>query len=593
MIDAWEQATRALLPERRTCASDRRRRRPDRRQPLRARGAEAARRPRGGDAGSGGRGAARGGRGDRAGRAARRSKRSTAPPQATPSPPACSSRCSRGASTRSRSAARAPPARSPPRASARNRPCRPRPRWTRYSSRDSGHHRLRSRARRCDRALARAREPGDRPPRRHDCAREPDDRQDDGQRAPGAGAGGQGGRARREGADRPLVRELHVAAHVHGESGLDGPELPPRASEPVAQHAVDFLVEHVTPETVLVPIGPLTNIALALDRGAAAGQNRADGRRRRGGEHDPGGGVQHLGGSRGRAACLPLGDRRDDDRARRHARRAPDPGVGERFSRAGRVGTFVAELVEFFKQYHARTYGWDGAPIHDAVAIAHVLRPGIVRTEHAQRRGGDGVGALPRAVPSSTAGTARSASRMRTSAWRSRLMPSSTSCSSASPPPLMPPGLLYVVVASAGALALGVGAVATIDGHPLGIALAARRRGPALLVRAALQAGGVGRAVARGVERRPHACSQEEAAAAAAHALTRQEADEEGADPSGASAPRADRARAGVARPLPGLAPLSRLGRRRSSARRSSRGSATSSASPRTRRLPRSSSSAG
>ena len=41
------------------------------------------------------------------------------------------------------------------------------------------------------------------------------------------------------GADRPLVREPHVAAHVHGESGLDGPELPQRASEPIAQHAVD------------------------------------------------------------------------------------------------------------------------------------------------------------------------------------------------------------------------------------------------------------------------------------------------------------------------------------------------------------------
>ena len=83
------------------------------------------------------------------------------------------------------------------------------------------------------------------------------------------------------GADRPLVREPHVAAHVHGESGLDGPELPPRASEPIAQHAVDFLVEHVTPETVLVPLGPLTNVALALDRGHAAGPDRADGRCRR------------------------------------------------------------------------------------------------------------------------------------------------------------------------------------------------------------------------------------------------------------------------------------------------------------------------
>src|SRR4051812_49146566 len=69
------------------------------------------------------------------------------------------------------------------------------------------------------------------------------------------------------GADRPLERELHVAAHVHGESGLDGPELPERRSEPVEQHAVDFLVEHTNPETVLVAVGPLTNVALALERG--------------------------------------------------------------------------------------------------------------------------------------------------------------------------------------------------------------------------------------------------------------------------------------------------------------------------------------
>jgi inosine-uridine nucleoside N-ribohydrolase len=42
------------------------------------------------------------------------------------------------------------------------------------------------------------------------------------------------------GADRPLERDLHTAAHVHGESGLDGPEVPARASEPVEQHAVDW-----------------------------------------------------------------------------------------------------------------------------------------------------------------------------------------------------------------------------------------------------------------------------------------------------------------------------------------------------------------
>jgi len=43
------------------------------------------------------------------------------------------------------------------------------------------------------------------------------------------------------GAERPLVRERNVAANVHGESGLDGPDLPPATGAPLAQHAVEYL----------------------------------------------------------------------------------------------------------------------------------------------------------------------------------------------------------------------------------------------------------------------------------------------------------------------------------------------------------------
>ena len=43
------------------------------------------------------------------------------------------------------------------------------------------------------------------------------------------------------GAADPLVRARDVAAHVHGETGLDGPDLPPPASSPSREHAVDFL----------------------------------------------------------------------------------------------------------------------------------------------------------------------------------------------------------------------------------------------------------------------------------------------------------------------------------------------------------------
>src|ERR671931_506327 len=62
------------------------------------------------------------------------------------------------------------------------------------------------------------------------------------------------------GADRPLVREPFVAAYVHGETGLDGPDLPPARGRPADQHAVDFLAERIGPGVVLVPTGPLTNV---------------------------------------------------------------------------------------------------------------------------------------------------------------------------------------------------------------------------------------------------------------------------------------------------------------------------------------------
>ena len=49
---------------------------------------------------------------------------------------------------------------------------------------------------------------------------------------------------------------------------------------------------------------------------------------------------------------------------------------------AGRVGAMVAELLEFYGRFHKQSYGWEGSPIHDAVAMAHVFKPGIVETVH-------------------------------------------------------------------------------------------------------------------------------------------------------------------------------------------------------------------
>jgi inosine-uridine nucleoside N-ribohydrolase len=187
------------------------------------------------------------------------------------------------------------------------------------------------------------------------------------------------------GADRPLSRELTVASHVHGESGLDGPTLPPAARPPLGEHAVGFMERTIaaSPAPVtLVPTGPLTNVALLLERTGGANVER----------------IVLMGGAVGEGNMTPAAEFNiwaDPEAA--HAvfhsgidttmigldvthRAVTTPAVQERLRAAGTIGGFVADLVDFFAVYHRETYGWDGAPIHDAVAVAHVIRPGLVRT---------------------------------------------------------------------------------------------------------------------------------------------------------------------------------------------------------------------
>ena len=188
------------------------------------------------------------------------------------------------------------------------------------------------------------------------------------------------------GAARPLNRELVVAAHVHGESGLDGPVLPPAATAPVSDDAVAFIADRVraTGPVTLVPTGPLTNVARYLHEQGGEGIER----------------IVLMGGSIAEGNMTPAAEFNvwcDPEAAQQVFSSGLDvtmigldvthkailgPAVEERLRSAGRVGTFVAELNAFFTRYHRATYGWDGAPIHDAVAVAHLIRPGLVETRH-------------------------------------------------------------------------------------------------------------------------------------------------------------------------------------------------------------------
>jgi purine nucleosidase len=70
------------------------------------------------------------------------------------------------------------------------------------------------------------------------------------------------------GCERPMLRELFTAEYVHGPTGVDGAVLPPASVATSPQHAVDAIVEHclasLDHSVTLCPIGPLTNIAMAI-----------------------------------------------------------------------------------------------------------------------------------------------------------------------------------------------------------------------------------------------------------------------------------------------------------------------------------------
>lgn len=69
------------------------------------------------------------------------------------------------------------------------------------------------------------------------------------------------------GCEQPLNRIFRHGGDVHGKTGIDGAELPLPQHDAVDAHAIDFIIETASKyreELVLCPIGPFTNVALAL-----------------------------------------------------------------------------------------------------------------------------------------------------------------------------------------------------------------------------------------------------------------------------------------------------------------------------------------
>ena len=68
------------------------------------------------------------------------------------------------------------------------------------------------------------------------------------------------------GASRPLVAKPVHASHVHGESGLGSVERIAHNRAPSSEDGIAFLLETATRDTGIVALGPLTNLAIAIQR---------------------------------------------------------------------------------------------------------------------------------------------------------------------------------------------------------------------------------------------------------------------------------------------------------------------------------------
>ncbi|AUQ74826.1 nucleoside hydrolase [Phaeobacter piscinae] len=194
------------------------------------------------------------------------------------------------------------------------------------------------------------------------------------------------------GCDAPLQRPLITAEHVHGKTGLDGPELWDPTMPLAEAHGVDFIIDTLrreAPGTVtLCPLGPLTNIAAAFQK-APDIVDRVQEIVLMGGAYfevgnitpaaefniyvDPeAAAVVLTSGVPVTMMPLDVTHKALATRARVERIRALDT----------KVARFTAEMLDFFERFDVEKYGSEGGPLHDPCVIAYLIRPELFSGRH-------------------------------------------------------------------------------------------------------------------------------------------------------------------------------------------------------------------
>ncbi|WP_299924807.1 nucleoside hydrolase [uncultured Pelagimonas sp.] len=194
------------------------------------------------------------------------------------------------------------------------------------------------------------------------------------------------------GCDRPLAHSLVTAEHVHGKTGLDGPTLPEPTMPVQDKHAVDYIIETLRAEppgtVTLCPLGPLTNIATALQR-APDIADRIEEIVLMGGAYFEVGNITPAAefniyvdpeaaeivfkcGAPITVMPLDVTHKALVTKPRNDAFRALDTPVG--------IAT--AQMTDFFERFDKEKYGSAGAPLHDPCVTAYLINPDLFSGRH-------------------------------------------------------------------------------------------------------------------------------------------------------------------------------------------------------------------
>ena len=194
------------------------------------------------------------------------------------------------------------------------------------------------------------------------------------------------------GCDAPLVRKLVTAEHVHGKTGLDGPQMSDPAMPLQDQHAVEYIIEtlraHDAGTITLCPLGPLTNIATAFKNAPDIIEKVQE--------------IVLMGGAYFQVGNITPAAEFNIYVDPEAAKIVFDSGVPivvipldvthkalttrarvEAFRALGtKVGDMVAAWTDFFERFDKEKYGSEGAPLHDPCVIAYLIQPDLFTGRH-------------------------------------------------------------------------------------------------------------------------------------------------------------------------------------------------------------------